>query len=107
MPLIDALIPNASADVVAVFDQDFNQVFENARPIKAAVNEESKIMDHPLETGATISDHQIFLPIGIELSLILSRDDYRSVYQQIKQLFRTNSILTVQTRTDSYPNMLI
>lgn len=107
MALIDTLIPNASADVVAVFDENFNQVFENARPIKAAVNEESKIMDHPLETGATISDHQIFLPISIELSLILSRDDYRSVYQQIKQVFRTNTVLTVQTRTDSYPNMLI
>lgn len=107
MALTDVLIPNSSADVVAVFDADFNQVFSTARPIKAMVNEESKVMMHPLEDGATIADHQVFLGTTIELSMMLSKYDYRSVYQQIKQIYRASTILTVQTRTDSYTNMII
>lgn len=107
MPLTDVRIPNASADVVAVFDQDFNQVFEQARPIKCAVNEDSQVMEHPLEDSSTIADHQVFLPVTIELSMILTRNNYRSIYQQVKQLFRSSSLLIVQTRADSYANMLI
>ena len=111
MPLIDLLLPNASADVVAVLDSGFNQVFGDAHPMKATVNETSKAMEHPVETGATITDHRIILPIEIELSLFLTSSnpaaDYRSVYQQIKQLWQAATLLTVQTRTDSYSSMII
>ena len=107
MPLTNLKVPNASADVVAIFDKNFNQVFENARPIKAMVNEDSKVMEHPIETGSVITDRQVFLPVAIELSMILTPDSYRDTYQQIKQLWRRGEILTVQTRTDTYFNMLI
>lgn len=107
MPLTDLRLPNASADVVAVFDKNFNQVFVNARPIKAMISEQAKVMEHPIETGAVITDHRIIQPVEIELSLILIASDYRNVYQQIKQLYRAGEILTVQTRTDTYQNMLI
>lgn len=107
MPLNNVNVPNASADVVAVFDNNFNQVFVNGRPIKAMVNEDSKVMEHPVETGATITDHSIILPVEIELSLILKKEEYRNTYQQIKRLFKERTLLTVQTKTDSYQNMLI
>ena len=107
MPLLNVKVPNASADVVAIFDENFNQVFENGRPIKAMVNEDSKVMEHPVETGATITDHSIILPVEIELSLILDSENYRNTYQQIKTLFKSRKLLTVQTKTDSYRNMLI
>ena len=107
MALLDALVPNASADIVAVFDDQFNQVFVNARPIKGTVNESAKVMEHPVETGATITDHIIFQPIEIELSLMLTSADYRSVYQQIKDIYLAGRLLTVQTRTSTHQNMLI
>lgn len=107
MALLDTLIPNASADIVAVFDENFSQVFENARPVKAMVKEYAKVMEHPIETGATITDHRVIQPIEIELSMILASDDYRSVYQQIRQLYLDATLLTVQTKTATYENMLI
>jgi len=107
MPLLNVLVPNASADIVAVFDDQFNQVFTNGRPIKAMINEDSKVMEHPVETGATITDHSVILPVEIELSLILSAGEFRNIYQQIRQLFFQRKLLTVQTKTDSYRNMLI
>ena len=111
MPITDTFLPTRAVDVVGVFDDQFNQVFSNARPIKAMVNESAKAMEHPVETGVTITDHRIILPTEIELSVLVtnsaSGQEYRSVYQQIKQLWLNATLLTVQTRTGSYPNMLI
>lgn len=94
-------------DVLAVLDADLNQVFADARAIKATIARGSKAMEHPLETGATITDHRIILPVGIELALILSSEDYAAVYQQVRDLFIKGTLLTVQTRVDSFPSMLI
>lgn len=100
-------IPTASVDVVGVFNQSFQQLFVTARPIKATVKEDSKLMEHPLETGATIIDHTIILPYEIELSLILKRGEYRDVYERIRQSFLNREIVLVQTKTALYDNMII
>lgn len=94
-------------DVVAVLNASLSQVFEKARAIKATVLRGSKAMEHPLETGATITDHRIILPVSIELSLLLTSEDYKAVYQQVRDLFHRGELLTVQTRVDSFPSMLI
>ncbi len=94
-------------DVVAIYDQNFNQVFKNARPIKAVVKPDSKLMEHPIETGATITDHRITLPVEIELSLILTASTYKESYQQIQQLFNDATLLSVQTKANIYYNQLI
>lgn len=101
------MIPTNAQDVVAVLDSNFKQVFQKARAIKATVIRASKAMEHPIETGATITDHRIILPVGIELSLVLATKDYRAVYQQVRDLFTNGDLLTVQTRVDSFPSMLI
>lgn len=101
------MTPTNAQDVVAVLNSDFQQVFQKARAIKATIVRASKAMEHPLETGATITDHRIVLPVNIELSMILSTADYRAVYQQVRDLFKRGDLLTVQTRVDSFPSMLI
>lgn len=107
MPISDTRVANFSADVVAVFDANFTQVFALARPIKATVNEQQKVMEHPVEDGTVITDHKVIQPIEIELSMLLTSQNYRSVYQQIKQLYLKGTLLTVQTKAASYANMLI
>lgn len=99
--------PTASKDVVAIFDQSFRQVFTLARPIKAIVKESAKIMEHPLETGATIIDHSITLPVEIELSMIPTRGEYVDVYNRIRQAFKNRELFAVQTKTGLYENQLI
>lgn len=100
-------VPTAAADVVAIFDEGFNQVFERARPIKGMIKEAAKPMEHPVETGSTITDHRIILPVEITLTVILDPSDYRATYEQIKQLFLKSTLLTVQTRTGIYRNQFI
>lgn len=111
--LTDLLLANYTTDVVGVFDSNFNPLFTGAKPIKAAINESTKVMEHPVETGITITDHKVIQPVEIQLSLILpsggrfSGDTYRSVFQQIKQAYIKGTLLTVQTKAATYRNMII
>lgn len=97
----------AAQDVVGVFDSSLNQIFEEARALKAVVKEEAKVMEHPLEDGSSITDHKIILPIEIELSLVIQADDYKSVYDKIKEYYLGNELIAVQTRTGEYSSMVI
>ncbi|EBW5579129.1 hypothetical protein PL246_09500 [Salmonella enterica] len=94
-------------DVVAVLDSSFRQVFPDARPVKATIKEEAKAMQHPVENGASVVDHRVILPVEIKLSLILAGDAYRDVYQQIRQYWLRGDLLSVQTMTGTYQNMMI
>ena len=105
--LLETLLPTTAYDQVAVYDQDFNQVFPLARSIKAVVKEEAKVMEHPLENGATITDHRVILPVEIELSMILPTPGYQDTYRQIRQYYLNATLLNVQTKSGVYYNQLI
>lgn len=105
--IINTLIPTKSFDSVAILDKNYNQLFKKARSIKAVVKEQSKIMEHPIENGAIITDHRIILPVEIDLSMILASSDYQNVYKSIKQYYIQATLLIVQTRADTYTNQLI
>ena len=105
--IISTLLPSFAVDQVAVFDQDFTQLFKRARSLKAVVKEQAKVMEHPVESGAVITDHRIILPVEIELTLILSSSDYQDVYKSIRQYYLNGTLLVIQTRSDIYQNQLI
>lgn len=96
-----------ASDTVGVFDSDFNQVFPEGRPIKASVKESAKGMEHPIEDGSVITDHRIIEQTEIELTLMLVGEEYPDTYGRIKSLFLKTDLLIVQTKTGSYPNMMI
>lgn len=94
-------------DTVAVYAQDFEQVFRGARAIKAVVKENSKLMEHPVENGTVITDHRIIEPVEIELSMILTPASYQDTYAQVRQYYLDAAMLVVQTRSGVYANMMI
>ena len=93
-------------DQVAVFDASYNQIFPMARAVKANVMLMTKLMDHPIEDGSIRTDFRIVMPAEIDLSVICSGDDYADVYQQIKTSYLSGDIFTVQTKADTYFNMM-
>lgn len=105
--LLSTFIPSFNIDTVAVFSQEYIQVFRDARPIKAVIKETSKVMEHPIENGAIVTDHRIVLPIEIQLSMILTPDTYRQTYDEIKQFYIEGTLLIVQSRSGIYINQLI
>jgi len=104
---LGALLPSYATDTVAIFTQDYAQVLKHARPLKVVVKESAKVMEHPIETGATIVDHRIILPVEIELSLIIPRYLYHNEYDLLKGYYLNSTLLTIQTRTGIYTNQLI
>jgi hypothetical protein len=95
-------------DVVGVFDNTaYTQLFQSARPMKANVNRQLKIMDHPIESGAIISDFAIVLPVEIELSMLLTGDEYADMYKSILAYFETQTLVSVQLKSYTFANMLI
>ena len=95
-------------DIVGIYDNDtFEQLFQTARPMKANILRDAKIMEHPIETGAIVQDFMILQPVQIELAIILGGNEYQALYQQIKQYFMTGTQISIQTKTDVFPNMLI
>lgn len=105
--ILSTVIPQFNVDTVAVFTQDYTQIFRDARPIKAVIKESSKLMEHPIENGAIITDHRIVLPVEIQLSMILTPSTYRQTYEQIKQYYLEGTLLVIQSRSGIYLNQLI
>lgn len=106
--IISSLTPLIyNADKVSVFSQDYTQLFKGARPIKAVIKESSKVMEHPIENGAVVTDHRIVLPVEIQLSMILTPATYRQTYNAVKQLYLDGTLLIIQTRSGIYENQLI
>lgn len=102
------LASTRAVDVVAITGANFLPLFASARPLVATVTETAALMEHPLETGALIADHIVFDPIEIELPCVMVGEvEYRNTYALIKATFRAGTLLTVVTRTGSYPNMVI
>lgn len=101
--------PTKALDVVAITAvAGFVPLFSAARPLGASVYEVADLMEHPLETGATIADHIVFQPVEIDLPLIcVGEVAYRSTYALIRATFTLGTLLTVRTRTGNYPNMVI
>lgn len=102
------ITPTRAVDVVAITGVGFAPMFAAARPLTASVYEFADIMEHPLETGAVIADHIVFQPVEIELPLMcVGEFAYRSTYAALRGTFNAGTLLTILTRTGSYPNMVI
>lgn len=98
----------ARLDVVAILDQEsLQQIASGARPVKAAVRETARVMDYPVETGAILSDHKISNPTEVELICIIPQEEYQTAYQEIRNAWVNATLLSIQTRTGTYRNMII
>ena len=71
------------------------------------VIDDSKMCEHPIESGATITDHKIFNPVEIDIRLSLPNYIYRSVYQELRQIYEESPKLRIKTKTGWYSNMVL
>lgn len=105
--LLVAYLPTAAQDVVAVYDNEFNQLFPDARPVKATVKPIAKLMEHPVESGSVITDYRVILPLSLDVTFVLTPETYFDTYQQIGQAYVGNTTIQVQTKTNLYTSLLI
>ena len=96
---------SAAVDVVAVYGKSGEQLFPLARPAKATVLHSAKLAEHPVESGGTIVDNRVILPVEIELTLYVT--EYKTTYERLKTAFLGKELLSVQTRAGIFPDMAI
>lgn len=99
--------PTYAYDVVGVFDGNFNQLFRDARSIKASIKETAKVMMHPVESGSTYGDHKVIMPTEIDLSVVLLPASYINTYQQIRNVFKGSSSVIIRTTVGFYLDMFL
>ena len=107
MTLLSTLIPTAADDAVRIFNQNDDQILNNARPIGVTVNRDSLKFTHPLENNASRADGKIILPVQITYSVILQAGEYEAAYSEINRYFLSSEELTVQTRARSFGRMIV
>jgi hypothetical protein len=100
-------VGTSAVDVVAIYDQNLNQLFPNVRPVKAKIDRKACFPKHPLETGAVIGDHRILQPIEIEMPMIFSSASFYDDYQAILTAYNSNNSLIIQTKVGTFTDMYI
>lgn len=107
MASTDTRVNSVSQEAIAILDADnLTQLFPLAGVMQVTVREISKILSFTAEDGSEKSDHIVYLPVEIDIPFLLT-DDMRNVYAAFKQAWKTQKSLVVQTRVDTYSNMLI
>jgi len=97
-----------NVDVVGIFDQESgDQIFSGAAIVKNEVMRDSKIFEHPLETGAVRADHKITLPNEIRMQIIIAGKKYPEVYKKMVQAFENATMLDIKAKVDFFSNMII
>lgn len=96
-----------AVDVVRITDEFGAQMFTQCRAMRAAVNRQSDLCEHPLETGNKVVDFKIIKPNIAQLTMFIPGDAYGTVYQDIEQAYINGTSLIVQTRASSFADMYI
>lgn len=106
--LAGLLTSSKRIDVVKILNQQtMAQVFQAARPMKAHVNETSKVSKYPVETGYTSADNRVSNPTEIEMDFFIPSSAYATAYTQMRTAWAAGTLLSVQTRTGTYKNLII
>lgn len=102
------LSAGATQDLVCILDgETFQQLFVAAQPMRMTVREAKRATKFVVEDGSTRSDHVVVEAVEISIDLVLEDQDARNGYEQIRQAWRDNKLVTVQGKVGSYKSMLI
>lgn len=101
-----AAVAGPSTDEVVVTRNGAPAFSAAVRPIDVYVTREARLMEHPVETGAKVTDHIVYEPteVTVECTVI---GDYRSAYAEVEGIFREAAVLSVSTKAKTYPSMVI
>lgn len=86
--------------------KDNNEVLTSVQFIDGSIDVDLNLMEHPLENGAVIADHEVFNPQKGSLTVLVDDDDTSSL-SEINEYFHNATLLSVKAKGEMFPNMLI
>lgn len=82
------------------------EVLTNVAFIDGSVEDSATVMEHPLENGSVISDHVVFNPRKVSLSILLNDDDNESL-AEINEYYENSTLLKIKAKGEMFSNMII
>lgn len=107
MSLLNTLVPLPQADVIAILDDEGNQILTDGHAMSVDLVENSTLFSHPVETNFVITDGKVVDPVIATFTILFEGDLYKKGYDDIKSLFLSSARLALQTRTGTYENMIL
>lgn len=98
---------NSAEPVTALFDSDGNQLFETVVILEMSTSPTNTFAEHTLEDGTVVSDNKIKNQTRVNVTAILSPDDFKESYAKIKAADNNNTKFTIQNRVDTFDSMYI
>lgn len=94
------LISNSDADVRKFIvwqddGEDLKEVLSGLKIVRIALEDNAKIFEHPLETGAVITDHIIYNPKNVAIQAYISNDDEETLLE-LDTLYLSGASLKIQ-----------
>lgn len=92
---------------VIILDNDsLEELWEGSDIMSVSVSETSKATRYAVEDGTNRNDHVIKNPVEISINMMLV-GKIAQLFQLLKQTYLEHKLVTVQTKTDVYTNMLV
>lgn len=93
---------------IQILDNDTGEVISTSiNPLNVSVNESKTTTKFTVENGETRNDHIVDNAIEIQVEFLVVGETAGNVVADLRSRFRNNDLFTVQTRMNSYPDMLI
>lgn len=75
--------------------------------ISCRVTDTARLMEHPVESGAIITDHKVFQPKRFVVTVALSEMNYSTEYAELYNVYKRCESVTLQTKAQIYQNLQI
>jgi hypothetical protein len=80
-------------------------IWQNAIIMGVSAKPDAQIMQHPLETGAFITDHVVFNLPRVTVRMMLQKSDYADLIPQINSYFSNAQLVDIHGRGKLWQNM--
>lgn len=78
----------------------------NSVVMYAEVKESSRIMEHPLENGSVVADHQVQMPVEIRLQIVMPYYLYDDIVNDLRKLKESGTLVSVHCKGGVYTDMV-
>lgn len=78
----------------------------NSVVMYAEVKESSHVMEHPLENGSVVADHQVQMPVEIRLQIVMPYYLYDDIVEDLRRLKQNGTLVSVHCRGGVYTDMV-
>lgn len=93
-------------DDTAIF-VDGLRVYSNIGIMRLVTNETAEIVRQPLENGTSVADHKIDNLTSLTMLIVLPSDDYRNVYESMRNDFIAGTIFSIKTKLRFFDSMVL